>query len=312
MKAIICNKIKEDDPGYFQIGWRIPYEELESIGWISVAQTDITGKISDFFMNKYHMLPSVILFWNTNTFIQNNANDILNNKWIKCIYMDDIHQSSAKVKNYRTWIINNFDYIFSTYAYTFLNFFPFTDPKKIIWYPHNINNKFAVEFNNNPINKISLSGCIDKNIYPFRNYAYKLSTKYPIDVLEQLSYKVMNHNVYGHDYIKYINQYRAAVTCCSTNKTPYIVCKFFEIPASGALLMAYDEFVKEPFQQLGFIDGENYISVNFDNMIDKINYVLDPKNRDIIDKIRKNGYELVWKNHTLMNRVNLIDNKIEN
>jgi aspartokinase len=87
--------------------------------------------------------------------------------------------------------------------------------------------------------------------------------------------------VYGHNYIKYLNLHIAAVTCCANAKTPYIIGKFFEIPASGTLLLAYDEHAKEPLKGLGFVDGENYISTNYNNFVEKVIFVTKPqKSRD--------------------------------
>jgi len=311
MKVIICNKLKPGDPEYFKRAWRIPYDELTKIGWIAIDQSQIIHKLSDFFTLEYQNHPTVILFWNTNTFIQKNFNDIISHSWTKCIYMDDLHQSAPSVINFRNSVLKNFDYVFSTYAYTFTKFYPMADTNKIIWYPHNVNNNFTIEFNDEPINKILLSGCLDKNTYPFRHYVHTLSHyTNSIDVLSQLSYSKLNHNFYGHNYLMYINKYIAAIACCSTSNTPYIVNKFFEIPATGALLMAYDKFVEKPLKELGYIDGENYISVNFDNYIEKMNYVLDPLNRLKIDTIRLNGFNLVWSKHTLNLRAKLIDDTI--
>lgn len=308
MKVIICNKIKEGSDIYFKRGWRIPFDELEKIGWISIAQTEINTKLSDFFIAKYGKIPDVILFWNTNTFIQEHLAEILGHPWIKCVYMDDLHQSSSKVKNYRNTLIDKFDYIFSTYAYTFTKFYPVKDLTKLIWYPHNVNNKFIVPFNETPHNRLLLSGSLDGNVYPFRHHLYTIRNKYPIDVLPQLSNRKANHQFYGHNYIKYLNKYIAAFVCCSNKNTPYIVSKFFEIPASGALMLAYDEFVKTPLKELGFIDGENYISVTYENFGEKIAFITDPAQKHVVDKIRKNGYDLVWQKHTLRDRINLIEN----
>jgi len=307
MKVIICRKSNEGEPDYFYKGWRTPYKELEKMGWISINQSDIDCKLSDFFIKLFGVLPSIVLFWDANTVIQNNIQDIIYTKWTKCIYVDDLHKTSPKIKKIKKLIFENFEYIFSTYGYIFSKFNPTIDKNKIIWLPHFINNNFKVDFNINPTNKILLSGCVAKNIYPFRDHVCKISKKYPIDVLEHLSYRYPNHQYFGRKYIEYLSMYVAAITCCSNSETPYIVGKFFEIPASGALLLAYDDFVKEPMKELGFVDGENYISVNYDNITEKILYVTDSKNKDAVNKIRKNGHKLVWNNHTLLNRVKVID-----
>lgn len=307
MKVIICNKLTPEHPEYFRIGWRVPYVELEEFGWLSIDQSEIKENIVNYFTNKYNELPTTIFFWNVGTFIKNNLKEIINTKWTKCIYMDDIHQNSSKVRQFRQLMIDKFEFIFSTYAYTFVKFFPNTNMNKIIWFPHSVKNSFHVEFNDNPDPKILLTGCDDKNIYPFRHFIKSIKSKYPIEILKPLSYRSISHNFFGHEYIKYLNKFLVSIACCSNNETPYIVAKFFEIPASGALLLAYDEFVKKPLEELGFVDGVNYISVNFENADEKIKFVLNPENRPNIDQIRKNGYDLVWSKHTLKNRIKVVD-----
>jgi hypothetical protein len=124
-----------------------------------------------------------------------------------------------------------------------------------------------------------------------------------IDVLKQGIYL-------GHDYIKHLNKYLCCFTCCSSKWTPYIIGKFFEIPSSGSLLFAYDEFVKDELNKFGFIDGVNYIGCTLTNMEEKISYILDPVNLEKINEIRKNGYEFVWKYHKQIDRLKYIDNFI--
>lgn len=309
MKAIICNKIREEDPDYFLKGWRIPHIQLENIGWVTVDQKEIGKKLGDFFTKKYNELPAVILFWNTNTFISDHWDEILKNKWMKCIYMDDLHQTSSKVINFRNLVLKHFDYIFSTYAYVLSTFYPLALPEKIVWYPHCVNDKFNVGFNTNPKNRILLTGDLTKTVYPFRFHVSNLAKRYPIDILQQMSFKHPSHPYFGRKYIEYINGYIASVTCCSNERTPYIIAKFFEIPASGALLLAYEALVKEPLKELGFVDGEHYISVNYNNIVEKIQYVTNPKNRTEVDRIRSNGYNFIWANHTILNRIKVIEDR---
>ena len=306
MKVFICNKLEETNNQYFRRGWRTPYGELENIGWTSIDVSEINGKLSDFLLLKYNKLPEIIFFWDVDIVIIRNMGNILQHKWKKYIYIDDLH----RCLNIKNFILPRFDYIFCTCAYTFNKFYPIIEPEKIIWYPHNINNKFFIEFNKHPQNKILLSGSTHPRVYPFRYFVYKLSktNKYPINILEQLSYVYPSHQYYGHEYIKYLNQYICCITCCSNSETPYVVNKFFEIPASGSLLLAYDEYIKEPLKELGFIDGENYISATYDNITEKIAFITNPDNRILIDRIRLNGYNLVWNNHKLSDRIKIIEN----
>ena len=63
-------------------------------------------------------------------------------------------------------------------------------------------------------------------------------------------------------------------------------------------------------KELGFIDGQNYISCNLENMNEKINYITNPDNRKKIDIIRKNGYEFVRKYHLRNDRFDKLDSII--
>ena len=320
MKVIICDKLDINDSTFSVFACRTPHEELESLGWKTVDQKEINGILSEFLIKKFGELPLVILFWNshhyeTHDLIYKNIEDILAQKWIKCISMDDLHHHMFCRENLENLILKNFDYIFSTYAYTFGKFFSQVPLNRVISCPHNVNNKFMVEYNNNPANRILLSGCLGRVHYPFRHYVNKLSTlkdngvqRYPIDILKSLSYKNPGHKNHGHAYIKYLNKYLVAITSASTSKLPYVVGKFFEIPASGALLLAEDIHVKVPLKEFGFIDGENYLSVTTNNIQERILFVTNPNNRETVDRIRKNGYDLVWRNHTLRDRAQMIDN----
>ena len=73
--------------------------------------------------------------------------------------------------------------------------------------------------------------------------------------------------------------------------------------------------IKDIYEQMGFIDGENYISCTRDNIIEKINFILNPENKDLIDKIRFKGYELVKNKHYYLYRyevfMKILDGKFE-
>ena len=322
MKVIICGKLKKEDKQYFMRGWRTPYEELESLGWKSINQKEIIGVLSEFLTIKFGQLPRILLFWNvvpgeTHNLIYNNMADILKHKWIKCISIDDLHHKMLHTGSFGK-VLKDFDYIFPTCAYVFPKFFKTISPSKVISCPHSINNKFMIAYNENPINRALLSGCAKLINYPFRHYVHSLSLikkdgieAYPIDVLEHLTYKKPAHQYYGYNYIKYLNKYIACITSSATSRLPYVVAKFFEIPASGSLLLADDTYVKNALNGFGFVDGENYISANANNIKEKILFVTNPANRELVDKIRRNGYEFVWNNHTLMHRVKMINDLLK-
>lgn len=138
-----------------------------------------------------------------------------------------------------------------------------------------------------------------------RHKMFELKDKYPIDILSHPKYcKNKLHNITGKKFIEKINEYRFGFTCCSNKITPYLIQKFFEIPGSGALLIAYDKYIKHQLNELGFEDMKNYISVDENNLEEKIQWILDPINLDSVEKIRFEGYNFINLTHTHKNRIN--------
>ena len=275
-------------------GWYIiPYEELKNIN-----KNSIIDKIQTY-LNKNDEIKK-ILFFRANTFITKYWEEIKTLNIFKIIYIDDMHNSKEilELRILDKCFFNYFNLILSTYAYCFTNFFNYVNKEKIFWFPHSFNEIFKIEFNKNPINKILLSGCIC-DTYPMRQKMFELKEKYQIDILEHPKYcKNKLHNIIGKKFVEKINEYRFAFTCCSNYKTPYLIQKFFEIPGSGTLLIAYDKYIKTQMKELGFEDMVNYISINEDNLEEKIQWLFDSKNNDKIEEIRLNGYNFIYLNHT--------------
>lgn len=241
-------------------------------------------------------------------FIINNIDFFKTYNCNKFIWIDDVHYHYfRKGKPEKQLQINNLIkdfkniYFFGSYMYVFNKITNMNiENEKLIQYYHGINNNELVNYNNNPKNKILLYGCHNKTWYPARFYLKNIKNKF-IDILE---YK---DKIYGINLMNYISNYLCAFACCSTEKTSYLVLKFFEIPSTGSLLLAYDEHIKLQMKELGFIDGINYISCDFSNMIEKINWITNIKNREKVDKIRENGYNFVRKYHTRNDRFNKLD-----
>jgi len=80
----------------------------------------------------------------------------------------------------------------------------------------------------------------------------------------------------------------------------------FEIPASGALLVA-DGLVSGPLRELGFIENIHYLPVAFKNLDESIRYALDNANSIEIDESRRRGQELVLRSHPTSDRARMID-----
>jgi hypothetical protein len=107
----------------------------------------------------------------------------------------------------------------------------------------------------------------------------------------------------GRRYAEAMRQHLAAFTDCS--RYLYVVAKHFEIPATGALLIA-DRAIASQLADLGFIDGVNYSSAGSD-LEEVVERVLDPRNREEIDAIRRRGHALIRERHTTRHRAQQID-----
>lgn len=253
----------------------------------------------------------VILIDKYGIFIENNIDFILGHKEITFyIHENDIHYVADKKPAYARYMLLRSQLEFNThinilayYWYHYKNVYKI-NPKNLICFPRFVFKENILSFNENPIKKILLSGAISK-YYPQRRFLKNLNNP-NVDVLSR------NKGICGSDYNKYLNKYICGFACCSIKNTPYLVGKFFEIPAAGCLLLAFDEYIKEPMKELGFIDGENYISCNQANMVEKINYICDEKNINAINKIRKNGQRLIKERHSDKHRYELINTLISN
>lgn len=83
---------------------------------------------------------------------------------------------------------------------------------------------------------------------------------------------------------------------------PNFVAKFFEVPASGSLLVGFTGSKREIFESIGWKDGVNYCEVTPSTIRETIAFILDPANRVQVEKIRRAGYDLVRENHSIGQR----------
>lgn len=182
---------------------------------------------------------------------------------------------------------------------------------KIYEISHCATNNFIKEFNKNPINKILLSGGIHQ-IYPertnFHNYAEKNVDK--IYIKKHPGY-FNQDNKYPDELNSYIACFYSSINVEELENNRIILAKAFEIPATGSLLLAHDS-CKDSLARVGFIENINCMFINENNYDSIIDYILDEKNRSKIDEIRKNGQELVLKNHMENNRISEINQILDN
>jgi hypothetical protein len=103
----------------------------------------------------------------------------------------------------------------------------------------------------------------------------------------------------GKAFFDTIRKWDAAIAATSTKKPwRYMVAKYVEIPAAGALLFAQ---IGEDLPLLGFKDGVNCIVFTQQNFVDKARYYLAHPDRYL--EIRKAGRDLVKERHTIRTRM---------
>jgi hypothetical protein len=205
--------------------------------------------------------------------------------------------------------LDNYFYITNAFYYSRIRYIQCTDYKTlghflnknleqhktniISWDMHNCYDKCFVDFNTNPIKKILVSGAVSEYGYPER---FKLLN------FKNVCQKEMSNNAWIDEaaYSNHLNQY----ICCfsssvypnnlTTSKHEYshlIILKTYEILGSGSLLLSPLSH-KHELARIGLIEDMNCIFIDMtDNtkIQEKIDFILDDKNRDFIDNVRKNG-----------------------
>ena len=162
------------------------------------------------------------------------------------------------------------------------------------------NNSF-INFNNNPLNKILVSGRITKH-YPERNKIIKFN------YTEILKYNMLdlnnNNNNYNNILNKYLCCFNSSVYVKQKNATKQykinnLLLKTFEILASGSLLLMPLEDEKL-LNKNGLYHNNNcyLIDLNKDDIFiqNEINYIMNINNRNEINKIRLNGQQFAKNN----------------
>ncbi len=196
----------------------------------------------------------------------------------------------------------NCDILFANYDYLLHNYLDLNKIKKHVFLPHSaISDFYDVSFNYNPINKILVSGALNKDVYPMRDYLLSLKNK-NIDYFKHPGYRSQTENC--KYYASELNKYICCFTDCAKD---YLLLKFFEIPATGTLLLCeVNDVIKPILIDMGFIDMVNCIFCIKDNILDKINFILDVNNIELINKIRYNGYTLIKDKHKVEDRAKII------
>jgi hypothetical protein len=274
-----------------------------------------SGTMRDRLLAECDELPDTILFWECYNLLHPYAAEIYRLPCRKLILADDLHWWDQRMRQTKAVAFALCDVVLSTVGYAWNKLYPeFAGTKKVVWVPHSASPDFAVPYNHHPENAIFVSGAAG-NYYPLRDRVRALSQTgtYPIVCHDHpgyyTGYDYDRNEAIGRGYAMKINRYRAGFT--DSSMFHYVLAKYFEIPATGALLVA-DDSVNGPLGQLGFVENEHYVPVNAGNLEAKIALVLDERNHDALDEVRKRGQELVWSRHKSIDRARQIDSVCAN
>jgi hypothetical protein len=146
-------------------------------------------------------------------------------------------------------------------------------------------------FNQNPQIECLLSSSINPQVYPLRSIIKNSG-------IGGLVYRNATYAL-GDAYARLLNSYFCCVATSSIFN--YAVAKYFEIPASGSLLLANEV---DDLRRAGFVVNKHYIPITKTNMLNKITHCL--KNPIEYDNIRKEAMKFVRENHSVINRIDRI------
>lgn len=137
----------------------------------------------------------------------------------------------------------------------------------------------------------------NKNKYKIVTGQRTSESKYDINFLKNYTDVKKNKLKVGLEYNKILNQSKIMLTDSSIYR--YLVKKYFEGMSTGCLVLADEPLHAE---EIGLIDGVNYVKINKNNWQQKAKYYLDNDEERI--EIVNNAHQLFLEKHTNKVRVN--------
>lgn len=252
-------------------------------------------------------LPEIIIFWEAYELVYRYCLELQRLKCLKAFFADDLHWWNRRMREIRVVNFAVSDVILSPYAYCWRKLYPELSSKKMVWVPHSASPDFMLSYNPCPENAIFLSGAINE-AYPLRQRMLKLhnegsyAIKYHRHPGYYCGYNYQADTRVGEGFAQKIHSCKVGFAD-SVVPYGYVVAKFFEIPSTGALLLA-DDTVSAPLSELGFEADRDYVPVSLKNLEEKVEYVLTENN---FDQIRRNGQALVHARHKTSDRASRIN-----
>ena len=200
----------------------------------------------------------------------------------------------------------NIKHLFVHYRDASLRFLPELK-ERYIWFPHHVPLSIFKDYGEKRTINILMLGSMLKKVYPERVSFYEqLKGESGFSYHEHPSYQELSGTsagLSGEGYARQIARSKLFVTCDSIEKLP--VMKYFESLACRTLLLASGS---DELKELGFIDGETFVEVNKENVLEKANFYLS--NHQERERIIGNGYRLIKDCHSTEKRVTNLLNQI--
>lgn len=157
-------------------------------------------------------------------------------------------------------------------------------------------------FNENPEMRCLLSGAIEPRAYPLRDFIIKTGHS-KLDHIGPILFG--NHQFFGDNYARLLNYY----ACVIATKGLFdgMVSKYFEIPASGALMLAN---IASDLKFVGLSPYEHFIPIDETNVFNIVEIVLN--NYSAYDNVRRSARKFILANHTVLNRYKQLENILVN
>ena len=159
-----------------------------------------------------------------------------------------------------------------------------------------------LEINLDPLMKCILIGARNAP-YPFRQYIRSQHRQYVGEMNQILTVKD-RHAVPYRMYPAFVNRYFGGIATSGIDNC--IVAKYYEIPATGALLLGERE---KELDMLGFEPGVHYVPITREDVFDKIRYVLSHP-EDYLE-MRKKARSFVREHHSDINRAQQFKTMVE-
>ena len=266
------------------------------------------GSMREKIARHFGELPEVILFWGGEEFLCGREREVEELDTAKWFVADDLHHHGMRDRREKAFLLC--DTVLATYAYRFADYFPeVAKSRRVVWLPHSASPDFALVANPAPRNELFLSGAINE-FYPLRQRLNVLRENGCKEIVRQghpgyhCHYDYAGDSRVGRPFARRIWEHRAAFTDCLVYR--YAVAKHFEIPATGALLVA-DIAIEEPLKELGFLPGVHYFPVSDTDLEERVRYLFREENQAETDRIRQNGQALVLARHRTSHRAKLIN-----